>query len=45
MEALLEWFRERDAGYVMLTASPDAEPLYESMGFTRDTTPSMRLHL
>ncbi|MFE0799122.1 GNAT family N-acetyltransferase [Streptomyces sp. NPDC058812] len=45
MDELLEWFRERGAGHVMLTASPDAEPLYESLGFTRDTTPSMRLHL
>jgi GNAT superfamily N-acetyltransferase len=45
MEELLEWFRERDASHVMLTASPDAEPLYASMGFTRDTTPSMRLYL
>ncbi|MFG2315021.1 MULTISPECIES: GNAT family N-acetyltransferase [Streptomyces] len=45
MDELLEWFRERGAGHVMLTASPDAEPLYASMGFTRDTTPSMRLYL
>ncbi|MCL7365720.1 GNAT family N-acetyltransferase [Streptomyces ardesiacus] len=45
MAELLEWFRERGAGHVMLTASPDAEPLYASMGFTRDTTPSMRLYL
>ncbi|MEU9730246.1 GNAT family N-acetyltransferase [Streptomyces sp. NPDC048002] len=45
MEGLLDWFRERGAGYVMLTASPDAEPLYASLGFTRDTDPSMRLHL
>ncbi|WND37801.1 GNAT family N-acetyltransferase [Streptomyces sp. BB1-1-1] len=45
MDELLEWFRERGAGHVMLTASPDAEPLYESLGFTRDTTPSMRLYL
>ncbi|MBU6535345.1 GNAT family N-acetyltransferase [Streptomyces mayonensis] len=45
MDGLLEWFRERGAGHVMLTASPDAEPLYTAMGFTRDTTPSMRLHL
>ncbi|WP_030181282.1 GNAT family N-acetyltransferase [Streptomyces violaceorubidus] len=45
MDELLEWFRERGAGHVMLTASPDAEPLYASMGFTRDTTPSMRLRL
>ncbi|MFG3245555.1 GNAT family N-acetyltransferase [Streptomyces sp. NPDC048187] len=45
MDELLEWFREQGAGHVMLTASPDAEPLYASMGFTRDTTPSMRLYL
>ncbi|ANB06212.1 acetyltransferase [Streptomyces ambofaciens] len=45
MEELLEWFRERGAGHVMLNASPEAEPLYASMGFTRDTDPSMRLHL
>ncbi|MDT0612027.1 GNAT family N-acetyltransferase [Streptomyces lancefieldiae] len=45
MDELLEWFRERDASHVMLTASPDAEPLYSSLGFTRDTTPSMRLYL
>ena len=45
MDELLAWFRERGAGHVMLTASPDAEPLYVSMGFTRDATPSMRLYL
>ncbi|MGX1407638.1 GNAT superfamily N-acetyltransferase [Streptomyces ambofaciens] len=45
MDELLEWFRERGAGHVMLTASPDAEPLYASMGFTHDTTPSMRRYL
>ncbi|MER6676003.1 GNAT family N-acetyltransferase [Streptomyces sp. NPDC000983] len=45
VEELLGWFRERGAGYVMLTASPDAEPLYASLGFTRDTDPSMRLGL
>jgi GNAT superfamily N-acetyltransferase len=45
VEELLDWFRERGAGYVMLTASPDAEPLYASMGFTRDADPSMRLLL
>lgn len=38
MDELLAWFRERGAGHVMLTASPDAEPLYASMGFTRDAT-------
>ncbi|GAB2841996.1 hypothetical protein GCM10027074_05510 [Streptomyces deserti] len=45
MEALLEWFRERDAGHVLLTASEEAEPLYASLGFTRDRDPSMRPHL
>ncbi len=45
MEELLDWFRDQGAGYVMLTASPDAEPLYTSLGFTRDPDPSMRLHL
>ncbi|MEV6614038.1 GNAT family N-acetyltransferase [Streptomyces sp. NPDC051051] len=45
MATLLEWFRERDAGHVLLNASPAAEPLYASLGFTRDTDPSMRLSL
>ncbi|QPP10103.1 GNAT family N-acetyltransferase [Streptomyces bathyalis] len=33
-EALLEWFAERDVTRVDLHASPDAEPLYRSMGFS-----------
>ncbi|MER8056010.1 MULTISPECIES: GNAT family N-acetyltransferase [unclassified Streptomyces] len=45
MDALLAWLRERGAGHVLLTASPDARPLYESLGFTRDPDPSMRLML
>ncbi|MFC9286414.1 GNAT family N-acetyltransferase [Streptomyces sp. NPDC057052] len=45
MATLLEWFRERGAGHVLLNASPAAEPLYASLGFTRDTDPSMRLTL
>ncbi|WBO66571.1 GNAT family N-acetyltransferase [Streptomyces camelliae] len=45
MEELLAWFRARGAGYVLLTASTDAEPLYASLGFTRDPDPSMRLLL
>jgi ribosomal protein S18 acetylase RimI-like enzyme len=45
MAQLLAWFRERGAGHVMLTASADAESLYKSLGFTRDTDPSMRLYL
>ncbi|MGW3205294.1 GNAT family N-acetyltransferase [Streptomyces sp. NPDC001135] len=45
MEELLGWFRERGAGHVLLNASPQAEPLYASLGFTRDPDPSMRLLL
>ncbi|MFH8340728.1 GNAT family N-acetyltransferase [Streptomyces sp. AM6-12] len=45
MDELLGWFRERGAGHVLLTTSPDARPLYESLGFTRDPDPSMRLVL
>jgi GNAT superfamily N-acetyltransferase len=45
MEALLEWFRERGAGYVHLTASAQAEPLYLSMGFTRKPDPLLELSL
>ena len=45
MEELLQWFRERGAGQVLLTASPDAEPLYASLGFTRKPDPMMGLML
>ncbi|MGW3173172.1 GNAT family N-acetyltransferase [Streptomyces sp. NPDC001153] len=45
MEELLAWFRERGAGQVLLNASAEAEPLYASLGFTRDPDPSMRLLL
>ncbi|MGV4984664.1 GNAT family N-acetyltransferase [Streptomyces sp. NRAIS4] len=45
MEELLAWFRERGAGHVLLNASPQAEALYSSLGFTRDPDPSMRLLL
>ncbi|MFF8903921.1 GNAT family N-acetyltransferase [Streptomyces olivaceoviridis] len=45
MEELLGWFRARGAGHVLLNASPEAEPLYTSLGFTRDPDPSMRLLL
>lgn len=45
MEALLDWFRERGAGSVDLNASPEAEPLYVSLGFVRKPDPSMRLNL
>ncbi|MFF8727563.1 GNAT family N-acetyltransferase [Streptomyces sp. NPDC015171] len=45
MVALLDWFRARDAGHVLLNASPEAEPLYSALGFTRDPDPAMRLLL
>ncbi|MFB0617144.1 GNAT family N-acetyltransferase [Streptomyces sp. AGS-58] len=45
MTELLAWFRARGAGHVLLNASPQAEPLYASLGFTRDPDPSMRLPL
>ncbi|MGW1671658.1 GNAT family N-acetyltransferase [Streptomyces sp. NPDC002324] len=45
MDALLDWFRERGAGHVHLTASPEAEPLYASMGFRRRSDPLMQLDL
>lgn len=45
MAELLAWFRERGAGYVHLTASAEAEPLYASMGFVRKPDPLMELTL
>lgn len=45
MAVLVDWFRERGAGQVHLTASADAEPLYESMGFRCESDPTMRLDL
>ena len=45
MDELLAWFRERGAGQVMLTASPEAEPLYVSLGFVRKPDPTMMLRL
>ncbi|MGA4842241.1 GNAT family N-acetyltransferase [Streptomyces sp. G45] len=44
-QALLDWFRERGARSVDLTASPDAEPLYASLGFQRKPDPYMQLKL
>lgn len=45
VSALLEWFRERGAGRVRLTASPEAEPLYRSLGFTPRPDPLLELML
>lgn len=45
MEALLGWYRERGIRRVDLRASPEAEPLYASLGFVRTPDPAMRLTL
>ncbi|MFJ1731786.1 GNAT family N-acetyltransferase [Streptomyces sp. NPDC088254] len=45
MEALLTWFRERGVRQVHLTASPEAEPLYASLGFKPKPDPLMELLL
>ncbi|NEB02524.1 GNAT family N-acetyltransferase [Streptomyces sp. SID13726] len=45
MDELLEWFRERGAGQVMLTASAEAEPLYADLGFVHKPDPTMILRL
>ncbi|MEV6592007.1 GNAT family N-acetyltransferase [Streptomyces acidicola] len=43
MEVLLDWFREKGAGQVDLTASAEARPLYASLGFQHTPDPLMRL--
>ncbi|NUP21309.1 MAG: GNAT family N-acetyltransferase [Streptomyces sp.] len=45
MDELLAWFREQGAGQVMLTASPEAEPLYAALGFAHKPDPTMILVL
>jgi len=42
MTALLEWFAQRGADVVDLRASPEGEPLYASLGFSRTADPAMR---
>jgi len=43
--ALLDWFRSQGCGAADLRASPDAEPLYTSLGFVRTSDPAMRTRL
>ncbi|MFJ3230023.1 GNAT family N-acetyltransferase [Streptomyces sp. NPDC086787] len=45
MDALLDWFRARGVGQVQLTASAEALPLYESLGFRPKPDPLMELRL
>jgi ribosomal protein S18 acetylase RimI-like enzyme len=45
MDALLEWFRERGARRVQLTASTEARPLYDSLGFEPKPDPLLELRL
>jgi GNAT superfamily N-acetyltransferase len=45
MTTLLEWFRERGARRVQLTASPEAQPLYVSLGFRPKPDPLLELAL
>ncbi|MCF3131340.1 GNAT family N-acetyltransferase [Streptomyces olivochromogenes] len=45
MAELLEWFRSRGAGQVQLTASAEARPLYDSLGFRPKPDPLMELTL
>ncbi|MDI3408247.1 GNAT family N-acetyltransferase [Streptomyces cavernicola] len=45
MRALLDWYAERGIRKVDLTASPEAESLYTSLGFHHMREPAMRLLL
>ncbi|GAA5058084.1 GNAT family N-acetyltransferase [Streptomyces similanensis] len=45
MDALLEWFRERGADRVQLTASAEAAPLYADLGFRPKPDPLLELWL
>jgi len=42
MRALLAWFDDRGVKTVDLRASPDGEPLYTALGFSRTREPAMR---
>jgi GNAT superfamily N-acetyltransferase len=43
LEALLDWFGERGAASVTLNATAEGEPLYRSLGFSRQPHPALRL--
>jgi GNAT superfamily N-acetyltransferase len=45
LTGLIGWFAARGVTRVDLRASPDAEPLYASLGFARTADPAMRLRL
>jgi GNAT superfamily N-acetyltransferase len=45
MVALLDWFRTQHVTIVDLRATPDAEALYRSLGFTEVETPLLRLRV
>jgi GNAT superfamily N-acetyltransferase len=45
LEALLDWFADRGAASVTLNATAEGEPLYRSLGFSRQTHPALRLAL
>ncbi|MYS14572.1 GNAT family N-acetyltransferase [Streptomyces sp. SID4982] len=45
MDELLAWFRERGTRQIQLTASADARPLYEALGFKPKPDPLMELRL
>jgi GNAT superfamily N-acetyltransferase len=45
MGALLKWFRAEDVAIVDLRATPEAEALYRSLGFTDVDTPLLRLRV
>ncbi|MFE9448002.1 GNAT family N-acetyltransferase [Streptomyces sp. NPDC006739] len=45
MAVLLDWFRARGAVRVQLTASAEARPLYDSLGFLPKPDPLMELTL
>ena len=45
MGELLAWFRSHGAGQVQLTASDEARPLYDSLGFRPKPDPLLELRL